>query len=80
MKKWEKQEARDLARLAKANGFLVEPDNCEECGLSREQLESMIRGRSVRTHTLQMHHEDYGKPFDIVWLCIDCHTRRHRPR
>ena len=24
------------------------------------------------------HHEDYSKPFDIVWLCHPCHMRHHR--
>jgi len=25
----------------------------------------------------QMHHEDYTKPTDILWLCRGCHLQRH---
>lgn len=27
----------------------------------------------------QAHHEDYSKPFEIIWLCSVCHTKLHRP-
>lgn len=35
---------------------------CERCGEKKTQG----------------HHEDYSKPLDVVWLCIDCHGERHR--
>lgn len=25
----------------------------------------------------QMHHKDYKKPIDILWLCRECHLRLH---
>lgn len=39
------------------------PKPCEKCG---------------DTH-VQMHHEDYSKPLDVRWLCIDCHMEEHYP-
>lgn len=35
---------------------------CQVCGLSKAQA----------------HHEDYSKPFDVVWLCREHHGARHR--
>lgn len=26
----------------------------------------------------EAHHEDYNKPFNIIWLCVDHHKERHR--
>lgn len=26
---------------------------------------------------VQAHHEDYSKPLEVIWLCLDCHRKRH---
>jgi len=46
---------------AVASGRISRPTKCSSCGLS----ESIIHG----------HHPDYLKPFDVVWLCSNCHAK-----
>ena len=44
-------------------GTIVRPSICSICGKSA---------------TIHAHHEDYSKPLEIIWLCMNCHglTRR----
>jgi len=44
-------------------GKLTRPTNCPECGVG------------TRLHA---HHEDYGKPLDVKWLCALCHGKTRR--
>lgn len=41
-----------------ARGKIVRPDHCSRCG------------KEGRIHA---HHKDYGKPFEVEWLCVECH-------
>ena len=60
---WSKiDRAGNKARWAVRQGRLIKPDKCEDCH------------KSV---TLTMHHEDYDKPLEVVWLCRKCHSKRH---
>ena len=56
-----KYKARDKARYAFATGLIVKTP-CSDCGTDID---------------LQMHHENYGKPLEVIWLCRPCHNGRH---
>lgn len=44
-------------------GRLERPTTCSKCG---------IKGK------IQAHHEDYSKPFEIIWVCMKCHRKIHK--
>jgi hypothetical protein len=58
---------RANARMAVANavrkGLLIKPATCEKCG--------------ARDESLHGHHDDYGKPLDVRWVCRACHVSIH---
>lgn len=56
-----KHDARKLVRMAIAKGTLKRSP-CTICGTSEN---------------VQMHHEDYSKPLDVVALCRKHHAERH---
>ncbi|MEI9995110.1 MAG: hypothetical protein WDM91_10980 [Rhizomicrobium sp.] len=41
---------------------LITPQPCADCGSEKSE----------------MHHPDYDRPLDVVWLCKDCHAQHHR--
>jgi hypothetical protein len=43
-------------------GNITKPIRCSECN---------------RKHKITAHHEDYNKPLVVIWLCYECHGRRH---
>ena len=43
-------------------------------GLINRPLECSICGRKARIYA---HHEDYTKPFEIIWVCGSCHKNIH---
>ncbi len=61
----QKKNARRAAADRKSRGKLVPPERCERCGEPGD---------------LQMHHEDYSKPLEVVWLHLACHRALHRER
>ena len=58
-----RKAAHTLTSRAIAKGKLINPKVCSECN---------------STETIQAHHDDYTKPFDVRWLCLGCHTKWHR--
>ena len=55
-----KQKAWNKVYYAVKTGKIDKPSHCSICG--------------KQTDRVQAHHEDYNKPFDIVWCCQDCHV------
>lgn len=43
-------------------GELVRPDTCSKCG---------------KSGYIVAHHDDYGRPLEIVWLCLSCDRQLH---
>jgi hypothetical protein len=64
----ERYVAHYMLKNAIRDGKVKKPKACEFCGLETNQL--------------QGHHSDYSKPYDVKWLCVECHgkTRRKYPR
>ena len=61
----DEQRRHDRAR-AYANVYRkrgkLVPEPCARCGAT----------------DVVMHHEDYGRPLDVTWLCRPCHHALHR--
>jgi hypothetical protein len=60
----ERRDAAVAVRRAVKSGELMRPEACSHCGV---------------TCTPHAHHDDYGKPLDVRWLCVRCHRRHHSP-
>jgi len=68
MSRWVKRNPLKVAahravRRAIKNGSLIRPATCESCGV---------------VEVIESHHEDYGKPLIVQWLCRECHVAVHR--
>jgi predicted transcriptional regulator len=67
----EETAARKAFAEAVRSGRIVRPDTCEACG---QKPAPNRLGRS----SVQGHHDDYSKPFEVRWLCQPCHNRHHK--
>lgn len=61
----EKRKCFRIVREAKKKGELI-VGKCVDCGITPQKAR------------IDAHHKDYGKPLDVIWLCVSCHRRRHR--
>ena len=59
----EKVLARRILNKALQNCTISKPDRCETCG---------------EKNSVHGHHEDYNKPLEVIWLCVNCHSSYHR--
>ena len=65
--KWEKENPEkrrihDRTMYAVETGKIIRPDECSKCL------------KKCKPHA---HHEDYSKPYDVIWLCSRCHFYLH---
>lgn len=67
----EHEAARKAFAEAVRRGHLIRPDTCESC------LQKPAPNRLGRS-SIQGHHDDYSKPFEVRWLCQPCHNRHHK--
>ena len=58
-----KNAAQTRVYNAVKRGDLVRPSVCSRC---------------PETHRIEGHHDDYGKPLEVMWLCTACHRARHK--
>ena len=57
----EKRKVHKIVEYAVKRGELVR-ECCQRCGAIKN---------------IQSHHDDYSRPFHIMWLCPKCHAARH---
>ncbi len=58
----EKYRAHYTVSNALKRGLLEKGSHCEVCGAQTK---------------LHAHHEDYSKPLEVLWVCINCHAKIH---
>lgn len=63
-----KRKAWNALYYALKVGKVEKPNKCAICGTP------------VDSSFLQGHHEDYTKPFDVIWCCQDCHVGLDKAR
>jgi hypothetical protein len=56
-----KKKAWNALHYALRTGKIIKPDKCDICGCASDNI--------------QAHHDDYNKPFDVVWACQKCHSQ-----
>lgn len=57
-----KRKARIAVGNAIRDGIMVKADACFFCSA---------------TGALHAHHPDYSRPYDVFWLCPQCHGKLH---
>jgi hypothetical protein len=58
-----KIKAHRILYKALKKGKLIKPDICFKCGNKNNPIEA--------------HHENYGNPLEVIWLCKSCHKITH---
>jgi len=58
----EKENARTYLGKAIRAKIILRPSRCGKC---------------FKECKPQGHHDDYAEPYDVEWLCVECHTKKH---
>jgi hypothetical protein len=58
-------KARYIMNRAISRGMLIKPEVCSNCNQGGK---------------IEGHHEDYDKPLEVTWLCVQCHNLHHVER
>jgi ribosomal protein S27AE len=58
-----KSKSQELFHRATDKGKISRPRKCDRCGTTKKAILG--------------HHEDYTLPYDVRWLCTQCHSWRH---
>lgn len=61
----DKRKAHHLLQNAVRDKRIIKPTECDRCNAT-----GLIHG----------HHNDYSRPFDVMWLCIKCHEWMHHSK
>jgi DNA-binding CsgD family transcriptional regulator len=61
----QRREARRAVKRSVQSGDIRKPMCCSSCGTPTHKSE------------LHGHHDDYGQPLDVRWLCKRCHHGEH---
>jgi len=56
-----KTTARQILDNAVRAGKVIRPTNCSKCG---------------KIQKITAHHDDYSKPLQVRWLCLECHGKQ----
>lgn len=77
------QKRKDLARKTSKQYRAEHPDRKDaqqkaeraiKKGLIKKQVVCSVCNKEKK---LQMHHTDYTKPFDVIFVCSSCHNKIH---
>lgn len=63
LKNKDKTTSHYLANQALKHGIIKRKNECEKCN---------------KKTRLEMHHQDYKKPLEVIFLCCRCHYHAHR--
>lgn len=61
-----KTDARHALEHAVESRRVAKPTACSVCGRKPERIRE-----------LHGHHEDYTKPLEVIWVCVQCHRLLH---